>query len=245
MASSPTTSSHTIRTITAGSPRMMHWRNAQAFAREIVSPISAPGSGDLLAIGHSGSGEMSTGIDLSPNRVQGAAELTALVGLEQRVRVIEGDVTRTGLPSEGFDVVVSQEAFLHVPDKAGALAGYSDRVEGWPSPTGSFTGPSRRTRPRQCGEGWPPRRCKALRATATCSTAGGFIVRSVEDLTEEWGMILEQRFAMYRKLRQETLRQGLPAGDEEFYAAYGKLVELVKGECWAVGASLPRNHRLE
>jgi hypothetical protein len=41
-------------------------------------------------------------------------------------------------------------------------------------------------------------------------------------------MILEQRFAMYRQLREETLRQGLPAGDEEFYAAYGKLVELVK-----------------
>jgi hypothetical protein len=56
----------------------------------------------------------------------------------------------------------------------------------------------------------------------------GFVIRSVEDLTEEWGVILEQRFAMYRQLREETLRQGLPAGDEEFYAAYGKLVGLVK-----------------
>jgi len=56
----------------------------------------------------------------------------------------------------------------------------------------------------------------------------GFVVLSVEDLTDEWGVILEQRFAMYRELREETLRQGLPAGDEEFYAAYGKLVELVK-----------------
>jgi hypothetical protein len=33
---------------------------------------------------------------------------------------------------------------------------------------------------------------------------------------------------MYRQLREETLRQGLAAGDEEFYAAYGKLVELVQ-----------------
>ena len=63
-----------------------------------------------------------TGIDLNPARVRGAAELTALVGLESRVRIIEGDVTRTGLPSESFDVVVSQEAFLHVPDTAAALA---------------------------------------------------------------------------------------------------------------------------
>ena len=53
-------------------------------------------------------------------------------------------------------------------------------------------------------------------------------VLSVDDLTDEWGVILEERFAMYRELREETLRQGLPAGDEEFYAAYGKLVELVK-----------------
>ena len=42
------------------------------------------------------------------------------------------------------------------------------------------------------------------------------------------GRILEQRFAMYRRLREETLQQGLAAGDEEFYAAYGKLVEVVK-----------------
>jgi hypothetical protein len=48
------------------------------------------------------------------------------------------------------------------------------------------------------------------------------------DETDEWGVILEERFAMCRQLREETLRQGLPAGDEEFYAAYGKLVELVK-----------------
>ena len=59
-------------------------------------------------------------------------------------------------------------------------------------------------------------------------SVAGFALLSVEDLTDEWGLILEQRFAMYRQLREETLRQGLPAGDEEFYAAYGKLVELVK-----------------
>ena len=56
----------------------------------------------------------------------------------------------------------------------------------------------------------------------------GFTVRSVEDLTEEWGVVLEERFAMYGQLRDETLRAGLPAGDEAFYVAYGKLVELVK-----------------
>jgi hypothetical protein len=56
----------------------------------------------------------------------------------------------------------------------------------------------------------------------------GFVIRSVDDLTTEWGVVLDERFSMYRKLREETLRAGLPAGDEEFYSAYGKLVALVK-----------------
>jgi hypothetical protein len=59
-------------------------------------------------------------------------------------------------------------------------------------------------------------------------TRAGFTGRSVEDLTTEWGAVLKERFAMYRKLREETLNQGLPAGDEKFYEAYGKLVELVQ-----------------
>ena len=33
---------------------------------------------------------------------------------------------------------------------------------------------------------------------------------------------------MYRSLRQEALRTGAPAGDEAFYRAYVRLVELVK-----------------
>ena len=42
------------------------------------------------------------------------------------------------------------------------------------------------------------------------------------------GCILEERFAICRQLREETLRQGLPAEDEEFNAADGKRVKLMK-----------------
>ena len=63
-----------------------------------------------------------TGIELTPARVNGAAELTALAGLADRVRVLEGNVMDAPLGDASVDAVVSQEAFLHVPDKAKALS---------------------------------------------------------------------------------------------------------------------------
>jgi sarcosine/dimethylglycine N-methyltransferase len=63
-----------------------------------------------------------TGIELTPARVKGAEDLTRRVGLRQKVRIIEGDVLQVPLPDASFDVVVSQEALLHVPDKERTLA---------------------------------------------------------------------------------------------------------------------------
>jgi sarcosine/dimethylglycine N-methyltransferase len=63
-----------------------------------------------------------TGIELTPARVKGAEELTRRVGLAHKVRVIEGNVMHLPLAADSVDVVVSQEALLHVPDKPRALA---------------------------------------------------------------------------------------------------------------------------
>src|ERR1700749_2538781 len=63
-----------------------------------------------------------TGIELTPARVKGAKELTRRVGLQDRVRVLEGNVMQVPLAADSVDVVVSQEALLHVPDKRRALA---------------------------------------------------------------------------------------------------------------------------
>jgi sarcosine/dimethylglycine N-methyltransferase len=62
------------------------------------------------------------GIELTPARVKGAEELTRRVGLQDSVRVIEGNVMQVPLPDTSVDVVISQEALLHVPDKERALA---------------------------------------------------------------------------------------------------------------------------
>src|SRR5580765_8940754 len=63
-------------------------------------------------------GAVVTGIELTPARVAGAAELTRRVGLDGQVRVIEGNVMELPLADGSFDAVVSQEALLHVPDMA-------------------------------------------------------------------------------------------------------------------------------
>jgi SAM-dependent methyltransferase len=60
-------------------------------------------------------------IELTPARVAGAADLTQRVNLGGKVKVIEGDVTTLPLASGSQDVVVSQEALLHVPNLARAL----------------------------------------------------------------------------------------------------------------------------
>ena len=172
-----------------------------------------------------------TGIEINPDRVSGAARLTRLVGLQDSVTVLDGDVRHTRLSDACADVVLSQEALLHVPDRPAV-----------------FTEAARLLRPggRLAVTDWLAHR--PLRAADTDSLWRGMAVRqqcdlatyraqveraglrvlSVEDLSAEWGPVLEARFAMYRALRAETLAAGNPAGDDDFYASYARLVALVQ-----------------
>src|SRR4029078_385664 len=49
-----------------------------------------------------------TGIELTPARVAGAEHLTRLVGLADKVRVLQGDVMQVPLPDASMDAVISQ-----------------------------------------------------------------------------------------------------------------------------------------
>lgn len=177
-------------------------------------------------------GAVVTGIELTPARVAGAAALTRLVGMEDRVTVIEGDVSATPLADRSMDAVVSQEALLHVPDKAAAVA------EAWRIlvPGGRFVftdwvvnAPLAPADADILERGISARTLESVDGYRAMLAAAGFDIELVEDLTALWGPVLDRRFAMYRRLREEARAAGTPDGHDTFYEAYARLVALVSG----------------
>lgn len=173
-----------------------------------------------------------TGIELTPARVKGAADLTRRVGLQNNVRVIEGDVMRVPLPDASVDVVVSQEALLHVPDKKRALAEANRILK--PGGRIAFTDwvahrPLSPADKKLMWQGMAVADLYNLQTYVDLIRNAGFTVDLVEDLTVDWGVILKQRLAMYRKLREEAQAVGAPAGHDAFYESYVRFVDLVNG----------------
>ncbi len=171
-----------------------------------------------------------TGIELTPARVEGAEELTRRVGLQNSVCIIEGNVMQVPLPDASIDVVISQEALLHVPDKPRALAeafrilkaggriAFTDWVAHRP-----LSGVDREL----MWQGMAVADLYSLQTYVEFIRKAGFTVCSIEDLTADWGVILKQRLAMYRKLREEARQAGTPAGHDAFYESYVRFVDLV------------------
>ncbi len=172
-----------------------------------------------------------TCIELNPGRAPGAADLTRRVGLERQVRIVRADVTRTPLADDTMDAVISQEALLHVPDKRAALAeAYRVLKKGgrlaftdWIAHRGLDANDS-----ESMWRGIAAQTIQSFDSYDRLLRDVGFRMISSKDLTAEWGRILQQRFAMYRKLREETIAFGTPSGDEEFYRSYARLVALVQ-----------------
>jgi ubiquinone/menaquinone biosynthesis C-methylase UbiE len=171
-----------------------------------------------------------TGVELTPARVQGAEELTRLVGLQNSVRFIEGNVMRVPLPDASVDVVVSQEALLHVPDKERTLAEALRILK--PGGRIAFTDwvahrPLSDADRKLMWQGMAVADLYDPQTYAELIKKVGFTVNSVEDLTADWGIILKQRLVMYRKLREEAQQAGTPAGHDAFYESYVRFVDLV------------------
>jgi cyclopropane fatty-acyl-phospholipid synthase-like methyltransferase len=176
-------------------------------------------------------GAIVTGIELTPARVAGACNLTQQVGLQDRVRIIEGDVTQVPLADGSMDAVISQEALLHVPNMSRALdeacrvlrPGGCLAITNWVAHR-----PLSAEDAELMWQGMAAASLHSLDSHADMLRRAGFEVTSIEDLTAEWAAILKQRLAMYQKLRGEAEAAGTPAGHDAFYRSYVRFVELVQ-----------------
>jgi sarcosine/dimethylglycine N-methyltransferase len=170
-------------------------------------------------------------VELNAGRAAGAARLTRLVSLQQRVRVVRGDATRLPLASGRFDACLSQEAFLHVEDKA-AVLGEAHRVL---APGGRLAFTDWVARPR-LGDG-ERRRLREWMAAVSLQTldtyrallgAAGFGAVTVEDLADEWRAVLRTRLTMFRALRADTVARLGEARYREYDGLYAFFVGLIE-----------------
>jgi sarcosine/dimethylglycine N-methyltransferase len=179
-----------------------------------------------------------TGVELTPARVAGAERLTALVGLGEQVRVIEGDVTACPLPDASADVVLSQEAFLHIPHKPDVLAEAFRLLR--PGGRLAFTDWIAHSPPEPedmalLKEGIAVAGLWSIPDYEAGLEAAGFEVEHVDDLTGDWAVFLRERLAMFNRMRAEAEAAGTPPGQDAFYRAYVRFVALV-GEAVLGGA---------
>lgn len=168
-----------------------------------------------------------TGLDLTATRVAGAAELTRLVRLDDRVAFEEGSALAMPFEDASFDVAISEEAFAHIPDKP-TLAAECVRVVR-PGGTVAFTdilarAPLSDGAARRLSDGMAFTEIATAAAYRRWFEARGCVLVSEEDLSDEWTRVLEQRLAMYRSLRPSTVEKFGLAHYQRYDDAYAYFV---------------------
>ena len=170
-------------------------------------------------------------LDVCAGRAAAAARLSALVGLGDGVRMVQGDATRLPFAEASFDAVVSQEAFLHIADKAALFDGCRRVLK--PGGRLAFTdwialaGLADRER-RRLAKGIAAEALHDFGSYRRLIETAGLRPLAVENVTAAWHPILEQRLEMYRGMGAATARQFGRRRQRAFIAAYRLFVGCIE-----------------
>jgi sarcosine/dimethylglycine N-methyltransferase len=170
-------------------------------------------------------------VELNAGRAAGAARLTRLVRMQRLVRVVRGDATALPFGGARFDACVSQEALLHIADKAAVLreshrvlvAGGRLAFTDWVARPTLGDGERRRLHDWMAAT-----TLQSLDGYRTLLGAAGFHAVVVEDLADEWRAILRARLGMFRALREETVARLGEARYLEYDQLYAFFVGLIE-----------------
>jgi sarcosine/dimethylglycine N-methyltransferase len=151
-----------------------------------------------------------TGLDLTESRYRSAIRLTQLVHLDQLVDFRLGNALDMPFGNASFDVVIGQEAWCHVPDKPRLIAECARVLK--PGGAIAFTDILRRValQPAEMARlqrdmTFPT--LETLDGYAQLLAGRGCQVLERDDLSAHWAQILVQRLAMYRSLKDDTVRK--------------------------------------
>ena len=172
-----------------------------------------------------------TGVDMNTDRLAGAVRLTERTKLQDRVLFHHANALQTGLADETFDVIVSQEAFCHIPDKKTLIAECVRLLK----PGGRIVYTDILARNSMTNE--IRSRLENEMAFSELSTLEqychlleekGCQVVEVEDLSDDWAQILIDRLAMYRSLKEQTVSSFGLAHFQKWDRTYSFFVDLYR-----------------
>ena len=172
-----------------------------------------------------------TGVDMNTDRLAGAVRLTERTKLQDRVLFHHANALQTGLADETFDVIVSQEAFCHIPNKKTLIAECVRLLK----PGGCIVYTDILARNSMTNE--IRSRLESEMAFSELSTLEqychlleekGCQVVEVEDLSDDWAQILIDRLAMYRSLKEQTVSSFGLAHFQKWDRTYSFFVDLYR-----------------
>ena len=172
-----------------------------------------------------------TGVDMNTDRLAGAVRLTERTKLQDRVLFHHANALQTGLTDETFDVIVSQEAFCHIPNKKALITECARLLK----PDGRIVYTDILARNSMTNE--IRSRLENEMVFSELSTLEQYChlleekscqVVEVEDLSDDWAQILIDRLAMYRSLKEHTVSSFDLAHFQKWDRAYSFFVGLYR-----------------